>query len=103
MSEDEKIRFEEWLFSVKNKIMNSDLSSFHIFETEEEIEDYKELMVNRGLRENFIEEQIIEKMRTCIWWRYYNLKGKLVDSAFMDTIERVLDEDFINCPNPHIR
>ncbi|MCG3255825.1 MAG: metallophosphoesterase, partial [Candidatus Heimdallarchaeota archaeon] len=103
MSEDEKIRFEEWLFSVKNKIVNSDLSKFHIFETEEEIEDYKELMVNRGLKEKFIEEQIIAKMRTCIWWRYYNLKGKLVDSAFMETVERVLDEDYINCPNPHIR
>ncbi|MCE7748333.1 MAG: metallophosphoesterase [Candidatus Heimdallarchaeota archaeon] len=103
MSEDEKIRFEEWLFSVKNKILNSDLSSFYIFETEEEIDNYKELMVNRGLKEKFIEEKIIEKMRTCIWWRYYNLKGKLVDSAFMESIERVLDEDYINCPNPHIR
>ena len=103
MSEDEKIRFEEWLFSVKDKILNSDLSSFYIFETEEEIEDYKELMVNRGLREKFIEEQIIEKMRTCIWWRYYNLKDELIDSAFMEHVERVLDEDYINCPNPHIR
>lgn len=103
MSEDEKIRFEEWLFSVKDKILNSNLSSFYIFETEEEIEDYKELMVNRGLREKFIEEQIIEKMRTCIWWRYYNLKDELIDSAFMEHVERVLDEDYINCPNPHIR
>ena len=42
-------------------------------------------------------------MKTCIWWRFYNLKGELVDSSFMDPVQRELDEDYMNCPNPHIR
>ncbi|OLS32089.1 MAG: hypothetical protein HeimAB125_12460 [Candidatus Heimdallarchaeota archaeon AB_125] len=103
MSEDENIRFDEWLYSVKNKILNTDLKNYYVFDTEEEIEDYKELMVNRGLKEKFVDEEIIEKMKTCIWWRFYNLKGELVDSSFMDPVQRELDEDYMNCPNPHIR
>ena len=103
MSEDEKIRFEEWLYSVKNKIMNSDLNNYYIFDTEEELDEYKEMMVNSELKEKFVDEEIIEKMKNCIWWRYYNLKGELIDSDFLEPIARKVDEDYIDCPNPHIR
>ncbi len=103
MSEDERIRFDEWLYSVKNKILNSDLNKYYVFDTEDEIDEYKEMMVNRGLKEKFVDEEIIEKMKTSIWWRYYNLKGELIDSTFMEPVVRELDEDYLNCPNPHIR
>ncbi|MCE7741814.1 MAG: hypothetical protein GOP50_05100 [Candidatus Heimdallarchaeota archaeon] len=104
MSEDEKIRFDEWLFTVKQQILNDDIRKYYLFITEDDQEDYKELMVDPEEKEQFIDEKIIPKLKTCIWWRFYNTKGKLVDQSFMEPVEReIRDESFITCPNLHIR
>ena len=31
------------------------------------------------------------------------LKGELIDCDFLEPIARKVDEDYIDCPNPHIR
>ncbi len=104
MSEDEKIRFDEWLYTVKQQILNSDIKNYYLFLTEEDQEDYKEIMVDLEEKEQFIDEKIIAKLKTSIWWRFYNTKGKLVDQSFMEPVEReIRDESFITCPNQHIR
>ena len=104
MSEDEKIRFQEWLFTVKQQILNEDIRKYYLFVTEEDQEDYKEMMVDLEEKEQFIEEKIIAKLKNCIWWRFYNVKGKLIDQAFLEPVQReIRDESFISCPNPHIR
>ena len=103
-SEDENTRFEEWILSVKMKILNDDIKKYFVFNTEEEQDDYKELMVDMAFKEDFVDENIINKLRTHIWWRYYNVKGELIDDAFMEPIERTIEEDqTISCPNAHIR
>ena len=62
------------------------------------------MMVDLEEKEQFIEEKIIAKLKNCIWWRFYNVKGKLIDQAFLEPVQReIRDESFISCPNPHIR
>ena len=104
MSEDERIRFDEWLFTVKQQIMNGDIRKYYLFKSEEEQEEYKEMMVDPEEKEEFIDEKIIPKLKTCMWWRYYSVKGILLDQAFMDPVERETKDQLVpSCPNPHIR
>jgi hypothetical protein len=104
MSIPERKEFEEWLMTIKETIVNSDLLKYITFEEGKECPEYKKAMANKEAKAECVQEEIIEKMKTSIWWRFYNLKGELVDSTFIEQIE-IKDglKDPIACPGPHIR
>jgi hypothetical protein len=100
----ERKEFEEWLMTIKEIIMNSDLLKYHTFEEGKESPVYKKAMTSKEAKKEFVNEEIIEKMKTSIWWRFYNLKGELIDHAFIEKIEMKDGlTDPIACPGPHIR
>ncbi|MCG3220958.1 MAG: metallophosphoesterase [Candidatus Heimdallarchaeota archaeon] len=100
----ERKEFEEWLMKIKETIIIGDLLKYYAFEEGQDSPEYKKAMTNKNTKTEFIQNEIIEKMKTSIWWRYYNLKGELVDHVFIERIEMKdgLTES-ISCPGPHIR
>jgi hypothetical protein len=100
----ERKEFEEWLKTIEDTILNGDLLKYYTFEEGIESPVYKKAMTNKEAKKEFIQEEIIEKMKTSIWWRFYNLKGSLIDHAFIEKIEMKDGlTDPIACPGPHIR
>ena len=100
----ERKEFEEWLMKIKETIINSDLLKYITFEEGKDCLEYKKAMANKEAKAECVQNEIIEKMKTSIWWRYYNLKGELVDHVFIDNIEMKDGlTDPISCPGPHIR
>ena len=100
----ERKEFEEWLMEIKSTIMNGDLLKYYTFEEGKDSPEYKKAMTSKETKEEFVQEEIIEKMKTSIWWRFYNLKGELIDHTFIEKIEMKDGlTDPIACPGPHIR
>ncbi|MCK4972256.1 MAG: metallophosphoesterase, partial [Candidatus Heimdallarchaeota archaeon] len=77
MSSSEKQEFEQWLGGIKQTILDGDLVKYHFFEQGSESPEYKELMSNKIKKLEFIQKEIIEKMKSQIWFRFYNVKGVL--------------------------
>ncbi len=104
MKEKEKKEFIDWLFTIKTTIVESDLIEYYWFEEGKDSPLYKELMTDISKKEKFVEEEIIEKMKTNILWRYFALDGTLLDHEFLP-ITPVKDEDKLKiaCPAEHLR
>ncbi|MHA1304915.1 MAG: hypothetical protein ACTSPI_14550, partial [Candidatus Heimdallarchaeaceae archaeon] len=103
MKDAESRAFQNLLARIKETILNSDLKTYYYFKRKEK-RKYKELMANKEKREQFIKEEIIDKLVSHIWWRYYNLKGQLIDHAFLPRYKGNYDNvEPIICPGEHIR
>lgn len=103
MSFEEKNDFSIWLRDLKEAILSSDLTKFYAFEGGKESEEYMILMTDNIKKNAFIDREIIEKMKNCIWWRYYNLKGEVIDQVFLPKIDVSEEDESIKCPAFHIR
>ncbi|MCK5408879.1 MAG: metallophosphoesterase, partial [Candidatus Heimdallarchaeota archaeon] len=104
MSSSEKQEFEQWLGGIKQTILDGDLARYHIFEQGSESPEYKELMSNKIKKLEFIQKEIIEKMKTQIWYRFYSVKGVLNDQTFLNPItlaKEVTEQP--KCPNEIVR
>ena len=55
-------------------------------------------------KEKFVEEEIIEKMKTNLLWRYFTLDGRLLDHEFIPiSKEKTEEQKIIKCPAEHLR
>ncbi|MBY9000808.1 MAG: metallophosphoesterase [Candidatus Heimdallarchaeota archaeon] len=103
MADCEKQEFEQWLGSIKQTILDGDLLKYYKFDEGRESPKYKELMSNDIKKLEFIQNEIIDKMRTDIWFRFYNVKGVLNDQTFLKSITLKEVFETPKCPNEHIR
>ncbi|MHA1668430.1 MAG: metallophosphoesterase family protein [Candidatus Heimdallarchaeaceae archaeon] len=104
MTEEEKKAFNNWLDEILELILENDLCLFYTFEGGRKSENYRKLMKNKDQKRIFIQENIIENLKTKVWWRYYNVKGELIDQVFIPQPEKEYVEiEKISCPAPHIR
>ena len=61
-------------------------------------------MTDISKKEKFVEEEIIEKMKTNILWRYFTLDGRLLDHEFLPITEVKAEEQMkMECPAEHLR
>ncbi len=104
MSSSEKQEFESWLGGIKQTILDGDLLKYCIFEQGIDSPIYKELMSNKIKKLEFIQKEIIDKMKTQIWFRFYNVNGVLNDQAFLNPISLAKEvTEPPKCPNEIVR
>ncbi|UJG41017.1 MAG: metallophosphoesterase [Candidatus Heimdallarchaeum aukensis] len=101
-TEEQKREFDNFLESVRKKAMEN-IELYYYFSKKEKRKN-KELFTDKDKLSEFVKNKIIAKLKDHLWWRFYNLKGELVDSCFIQkTTGNYDDIEKIQCPGEHIR
>ena len=103
MSEKEKEEFKNWTSSIEEKLMKTPIQLFYKISQAEA----KELEMNYDKKRTFIRDNIISKLSSHMWLRYYTIKNELYDQVFLAPNIENYDEtgkiDYIlNCPEEHV-
>ncbi len=108
MTKDDQKKFDAFLEKVKDTLMSHDLEKYfnvELLQTNLTNEDFRQDAI---LKLDFVENEIIPNLKKCVWWRYYNLEGELLDQAFFEKLTEKYDQNGhktyqINCPEDLIR
>ncbi|MHA1868482.1 MAG: metallophosphoesterase family protein [Candidatus Heimdallarchaeaceae archaeon] len=101
-NEEQRREFDMLIEEVRKRAVKN-IKLYYYF-TKQEKRKNKEIFTDQDKLRSFVNEKIISKLKDHMWWRFYNLKGELVDSCFIQkTIGNYDEIDKVECPGEHIR